>query len=108
MKYITKPPVLPNVPPFLAKRYGLFDDRFVYSLVEWARKEYYDMVIYLYSINIDQAKELESPKYSYVDFIAHTSAFKKVLETMTDEVWNLLDKGTRNILINAKDICERP
>ena len=102
MKYITTPPQIPDLLSYLIKRY--IEGEFIYELIEWARKEYYDMVIYLWSTDMNSAKELESPKYSYLNFLAHCSAFKKLLENMNGDVWNSLDKGTRNILIQAKDL----
>jgi hypothetical protein len=109
VRYITNPPSLrDNIPPFIKKRYGLFDDNFVENLFSWARKEYYDMIIYLYSIgDMETAKILESPQYSYIDFVSHSKTFESIISNMTSELWNSLERPTRDLLIKAREIYDK-
>jgi hypothetical protein len=108
MGYINKPPKMLDVPPFIKKRYSLFDRNFIEQLINWSKKEYFDTIMCLYSSSeIGKAKTLQS-KYTYVDFMAHTNAFLGILENMNAEIWDTLSRDTRNVLIKAKGILESP
>ena len=105
IKYVTKPPTLfDNVPLFILKRY--INDTFIASLVSWANKEYYDLILKLYSDgNPDLAKHLEDNCTS-LDFMVHTRAFQTILDIMTPDLWNKLNKDSKNTLIDANNILK--
>jgi hypothetical protein len=105
IKYVTKPPVLiDNVPPWMLGRYSLFDKKFIEKLIAWSIKEYSDSIIQLYAKgNIETAMYVDR-HCSYIDFIAHTNSFSKVLKYMKPEIWETLDRNTKIILIQAKKI----
>lgn len=107
MKYITTPPMILDIPPFLAKRFNLFDENFIKKLITWARKEYYDMILFMYSSgNAGAAKALET-EYSFVDFLANCKAFYIIEKNMNGKIWSSLTKETKKILISAKDVRVR-
>jgi len=108
IKYITKPPTIPmvfsNIPSFIMKRYKLKAKEYIEKLVAWSIREYYDMIVYLYSSNqIETAKVLES-QYSSVDFLSRCRSFRVILETMNSEIWDTLTRETKEQLIQAKNI----
>lgn len=105
IRHVTKPPVLfDNVPLFILKRY--INDGFVEALVAWSEKEYYDLVVKLYSDgNGDLAKHIKD-NCTNLDFIAHTKSFQIMLNCMTPDIWSRLSRQSRSILIEANNILK--
>lgn len=105
IKYVTRPPILmDNVPLFLLKRY--INDQFIESLVAWANKEYYDLIMKLYlDGNGDLASHVKH-NCTHIDFIAHTKAFQIMLNVMSSEMWNKLSKESRSVLIDAHNLLK--
>jgi hypothetical protein len=106
MKYITDPPVFRSLthdlPPYLRGRYVLFDKTFIDELIAWANKEYYDMIVHLYTIGrANLAKKLES-EYSPYHFLGNSSAFREIEKFMTPEIWRALSKEMKDALILGK------
>lgn len=103
-QYINKPPELIDAPAFLVKKYGKFDGDLVYALVAWAKKEYYDVIHYLYQIkDLGLAHTLEYD-HSPETFIAHSELFREMAANMTSEIWSTLDRATQEALMKAMDI----
>ena len=107
MKYITNPPTVLDVPQFLAKRFNLFDKKFIERLIAWSKKEYYDMIMLMYSSGKNAiAKKLET-EYSFINFLANCRSFSVIEKNMNETVWSSLDRETKKILISAKEAMIR-
>ena len=109
MKYITNPPTVLDVPlpPFLAKRFNLFDEKFIEKLIAWSKKEYFDMIMLMYSSGKSGvAKKLET-EYSFINFLANCRSFSVIEKNMNETVWSSLDRETKKILISAKEAMIR-
>lgn len=104
--YVTPPPKVLgffDVPPFIAKRYNLFDKYYIDRLISWSVKEYYDMIIYLYSMkDFEKARILETD-FTSLDFLANCKAFHIVCNNMKEEIWKTLSKDTKSTLVKARN-----
>ena len=100
VRYMNSPPKLidTDIPAFLVKRKY---KSYIETLIDWARKEYYDFTVELYAYDIDKAKMFER-ECTFVDLVAHTKGFETIINNMTDSLWNSLDRNTRRILTNAR------
>ena len=100
VRYKNNPPKLnDNVPAFLVKRINY--NAYIESLIDWARKEYYDFTVELYAYDLNKARMFEQ-NCTFVDLVAHTKGFEKIINNMTDSLWNSLDRKTRRILTDAR------
>jgi len=100
MNYITPPPRINNIPNFLLKRIS------IPKLIRWATVEYFDMLMFFEASGEYLAYTALRDKHSLVDFIAHTKAFEILVSIMNQELWESLDKTTRNTLADAKMIYD--
>jgi hypothetical protein len=107
LNYITTPPTVPpvfgNIPPFVSKMFRSSAKTYVEKLIAWSTKEYFDMLGYLYTVDLDRAKKLGS-YCSNLDFLAHSKAFSTVCTYMTPEIWNVLSWDAKDTIIKARKI----
>ncbi len=100
LRLINKPPVFTNLPPFLLKR---FAKNFVERLIAWSQKEYYDSINDMYATNNSTLAKYLEKNCTPVDFLAHSTAFRKLHNSMNGDIWATLDRKTQDILIDAKN-----
>ena len=100
-RLINKPPVFVDMPKFIFKR---FAKGFVYRIVAWSQKEYYDCIGELYSTGNRELVKYMEDNCTYIDFLAHSTAFRKLSSNIDADIWKTLDRKTQDILIEARRI----
>lgn len=102
VKYNTPPPaIVTNVPPFIFKRYA---KGIINSLIRWAEREYYNAIIELYATSELAIAKYYEENYTFLDFMAHSKTFRDLVPMIQNDVWDVLDRKTQDILIGARNI----